>query len=483
MIELKKKVIGGFSWMLFAQFGRQVIQFSLIAVLARILSPEDFGLIGIVLVFSGLIVSVWNVIGSALIQRSDLVQEQWSSVFWLIVCLGLFFAGLFYFSRSYVAGYFEEPDLTYLIPIICLQIVFSALFCVPMSLLRRRLDFKKIAIVEVGSIVFGGVVALSLAVNVRNASALAWQATAISFFVTAGSWWYLKTRPSLRYRTSHILEFTGYSLPLFGSTLISYLIRAGDRLVIGKFLGSFQLGLYTISNSTMKTPIDLIGVVAGKVMFPSLSLIKDDFPRFRSGYLKTVGMLAVFLFPTMLLGYILGTEVIMIVLGEKWVDAIPVFKIFCLVGIIKPLNMTFAWIFMSQGKTKIQLYWFFGSGAVFFIAIFVGSQYGVIGTVLGVLVHAIITTPIHYKIAGSFVGLKFSDVWRSLKEVFFASILLFFVTFPLYKFLEFRCSMILRVVLCAGLGMAVYLAFLAVSNSDIVREIKSTIKTVLASRK
>ena len=213
--------------------------FIISVILARLLTPADFGLIGMVVIFTGF-AALFNELGfgAALIQKEPVVERHYTSVFWLNVGFGFMLMLIMIAAAPWIASFFSEPQLVLLIRLVSLNFFLGAFNIVQRTLLRRSLDFRTLAGIQITTIVIAGITAIILALMGYGPYALAWQilmATLISgiLFWTLSSW-----RPRFHFDRAAIRELLGFSSSLLGSNIIIYWVRRADNLIIGRFLGS-----------------------------------------------------------------------------------------------------------------------------------------------------------------------------------------------------------------------------------------------------
>jgi PST family polysaccharide transporter len=275
--NLRQSTISGMGWSVAARLGRQGFQFAVGVILARLLTPDAFGLIGMVAVFvafAGIFTDLG--FGSALIQKQETRPAHYQSIFWLNIAVGLFLTLLFLVIAPLIARFYDEPLLTPLTMLISLNFLIGSFGVVHNSRLKKGLRFKRLAIVELIAIVVSGVIAIVLALLGFGVWALAIQSVLLTFSTVVLLWIVSDWRPALKFNKGAVRELVGFSSNLLGFSSLNYWIRNSDNLLVGRFLGTSALGIYSRAYSIMLLPLTMVSKTIGQVMFPAFSKIQDD---------------------------------------------------------------------------------------------------------------------------------------------------------------------------------------------------------------
>ena len=300
-MSLKTKVLNGLKWSFLDQIVLQVVFVVFSIFLARILNPSDFGIVGMITIFSGFAALFIDMgFGTALIQKQDVSEDYFSSVFWLNLTLGVLLYLFFFFLAPYLALFYNEPKLVLLVRITCMSFVINALTSIQHFLLIKNLQFKKKVIFNWVSMIFGYVVAFILAKKGFGYWALVFMtlssAIVNSFLLWISSSW----RPKFIFHWAKIKELSSFGLNVLGDTSVNYWSRNYDNFIIAKMLGSTELGIYTRAYSLMLLPLKNITSVISKVMFPAFSKKQGDVQNIKMHYLKIVKLIGLITFPAMI---------------------------------------------------------------------------------------------------------------------------------------------------------------------------------------
>lgn len=421
--ELRQKTISGISWLAISQIGRQGLQFFISIVLARLLTPYDFGLVGMIYVFIGF-AALFREIGfsDALIQRTALEDRHYSSVFWLNIALGLTLTALLILLAPSIAAFYHEEKLTPLTRLLALSFLVASLSSVHAAILTRAMAFRFFAMVELGITAVSGGTAISLALMGYGAWSLVWQELVLACMTAIALWWVTGWRPKRflnRAAIGDLIQFSGY---LFASQVANYLERNADNLLVGKFIGTFELGVYSRAYSTMLLPLGQIRAVIGRAMFPALSRIQDNKAQVKRIYLRCLMIIALISFPVMMGLFTVADHFVSALYGQKWEMVVDVLRILCIVGLMQSLTITTGWIYASQGRTDWLFKFAILAGLLLICGFVVGTSIGTIEAVaysyaigMGVILYWDFTIP------GKLIGLTFVEVARSVGSAFFCA--------------------------------------------------------------
>ena len=484
-MSLKERTVTGIAWSTAARVVHQAIQFTLSVILARLLVPEDYGLVGMVAVFTGFATLLAEFgFGSAIVYRPDLRPIHLTSIFWVNIAAGALLAALFWIGAPVVAAFYETPLLVSITRAIGLNFLLSAFGIVPSALLRRHMAFDRVAALNVLAALTAGIVAVGLAYAGVGAWALVIHglvsAASMSGLALAFSRW----RPGLQFSAPAVRELLGYSSNLVGFGLVNYWARNADSLLIGKFLGSAALGIYSRAYSLMLLPISEVIAVLGNVMFPALSSIQQDRTRVKRIYLRAMPMIALVAFP-MMLGLVAVAEPFVLTLfGERWIGVAPLLRILCFVGIIQSMCSPTGWIYTSQGRTDRMFWWgIVGSGALI-----IGIVVGVIqGTAQAValwyfLANVLICYPC-IAIAGRLIDLRFNEVARSVSGPLLCAAAMAVFVWGAGRLLPASWSPAATLVVLVGLGVLSYSALVLAAGLPVVAELRDLIRSTRLARK
>jgi O-antigen/teichoic acid export membrane protein len=419
--NLFQKTKIGIGWTTLAQVGRQGVQFIISIILTRLLTPEDFGLMGMIVVFTGFIGLFSELgFGAALIQRDQVEEQHYSSIFWINLIIGVVITGIVIVMAPLIAFFYREPRLIPITRLIAINFMIMPLMMVQIAKLNRAMDFRLLALVEITAVIIAGGIAITLALTGHGVWSLAWQ-TIVTYLVTVVAlWWLTQWRPKLIIKRKPIGELMGFSSNLLGFNVLNYWVRNADNLLVGKFLGTIELGIYSRAYSIMVLPLNQVSGVLGRVMFPALSRVQNDKARVKSIYLRSISLIALVTFPMMLGLFVTAENFVLALLGSQWQEVIPVLRILSLLGMVQSIGTTVGWIYQSQGRTDWMFRWSIGAGILLIVSIMLGIWLGTIMAVAScyAIMSGLVLLYPSFAIPGKLIEMSFREVLFSVAGVF-----------------------------------------------------------------
>lgn len=393
-----------------------VIGMAATVVLARLLTPQDYGLIGMVSVIIGL-VSLFKDMGlsAATIQRADINYEQVSTLFWVNVTLSGALALLVAAIAPGVAWFYGEPRLRWITTGLALSFIFGGLTVQHEALLRRQMRFAALSAIEITSIVVGMATAIFFARRGFGYWALVFSNWATAFVGAAGVWLACRWRPGWPSRYSGVRSMLSFGGNLTGFSLINYFARNLDNLLIGRVWGAQQLGFYSKAYQLLLLPIDQINTPITAVAVPALSRLDDSPERYRLAYLRLLEKVALLTMPCMAFMIAASDWIVRVVLGPQWMGVSRLFAVLGLVGLIQPICNTAGWLFITQGRAQDMFKWGFIGGAVAIASIVIGLPWGAFGVAASYsLTGLCVTPPLLFWFVGRKGPVRAADFYRAI---------------------------------------------------------------------
>jgi O-antigen/teichoic acid export membrane protein len=457
MNTLKDKAVAGVKWSTVSQVGRQGTQLLTTIILARLLSPSDFGLLGMAMVVIGFI-EIFKDLGTAaaVVQKSELSEEVLSSIFWVNVGFGILAATILFFGAPLGGLYFREPDVIAILKVLSLNFFISSLSILQQALLQRSLAFQVLAKVEIGAVVCGAIMGIGLAWYGFGVWSLVFQSLITVIITTVFLWLASSWRPRLIFHWGEVKSVSSFSLHLVGFNIFNYFARNLDYVLIGRYLGAQELGYYTLAYRILLFPIQNISAVIGRVMYPVLSTLQNDNKRFISAYLKVIGAIAFIAFPIMTGVFTLADPFVLTFFGDKWRTVIPLIMIFAPVGLLQSIGTTVGSIYQAKGRTDWMFRWGIGSGILVSLAFCAGLRWGIIGVAIAYSIISYILLYPSFAIPFQLIGLKFSYIVYFLFRPFLVSMLMMILLY-LFKITRlFTLSKAVELTISLILGLFVY---------------------------
>jgi PST family polysaccharide transporter len=349
-------------------------------ILARLLTPQDFGLLSMVMSVTGLVTIFLDLgLATATVQSPSLDHPRVNALFWLNVLFGLAMGAVMAAAAPLLAWFFHEPRLTAIGAVLGGVMLLEGFAIQHQALLRRRMRFGALGVSEIASLATAVVVAVFLAWRGASYWALVWMRVADAAVGVVALWLLCDWRPS---RPSGFRE--ARSLVMFGSQIslarfVRYASRNLDRLLIGRVLGADVLGLYAKASGWLVSPFQQLAWPVARLAVPVLSRLQDEPSRFRTYYRAGLSIIAMFGVPIIVYIFVDASRVIRLVLGAQWTDTIPILRLLAPVAVVALFQIGFQWCYVALGRADRQLVWETGSAVATIAAFAVGLRWGVMG--------------------------------------------------------------------------------------------------------
>ena len=384
--SLRKRATQGVRWNGASMLAATLLQLIQTAVLARLLPPSEFGLMGLVLVATGFAQALSDFgLGSAIIYRQTSDGKQLSSLFWANALGGV---GIFLIAAAcapLAASIYGEPVLARLLPASALAFLVAPMGQPLAAILQRDLRFQRLFACEILGSAGGAAVAVFSAWKLGNAFALVWGQLASTILRSAALWMLAGWRPSARLRLEDLRPHLSFGLYQTGQRLVNFLAQNLDKLIIGRLLGTSALGYYTVAYQLMVRPMLLLNPVVTRVAFPVFARMAGDVRRLKEGYLEMIRLVAFVMLPLYLSMFAASGPLIRTMLGAAWMPAEPVFRALVLLGLIQCLGNPLDSLLLALGKAKLAFWFNVLALGLYAVAIPLGSHFGLAGIAYAML--------------------------------------------------------------------------------------------------
>jgi teichuronic acid exporter len=331
LTSIRKNIFSGTFYTALSRYSNVLVSILISAVLARLLTPNEFGIVALIAVFTSFFNLLSNLgIAPAIVQNKSLTEEDISSIFSFSIAISLFLSAIFFFIAPFIASFYNEPVLINLSRLMALGILFYSLQAVPNGLNRKMLRFKQIGIISVVVNIVCGIIAIILAYIGFSYYALVINSILTGFFTFIAYYILSPVKPSLGIQVSSIRKIARFSIFQFLFNFINYFARNADNLLIGKYFSPAALGFYDRAYRLMKMPVQNLTFVITPVLHPVLSNYQNDKKVIYDAYYKIVKFLGIIGFPLSVFLFFSASEIIRIVYGPQWVQSIAVFKLLAL---------------------------------------------------------------------------------------------------------------------------------------------------------
>ena len=369
------------------------VRLASIIILARLVIPEHFGLIGMATAVTGIAGQVSHLgLLTATVQRREIEHQQVTNLFWINAAFGALLSLVIFALAPLVAAFYRDPRLIPITMVLSISFLWMGLTVQHEALLTRQMKQAQTSLIRLGATSLGAGLAVVLALLGYGYWALVWQEIARCCLVAIGVWVCCRWVPGLPSRSAKVgslLRFGGHlTLTQFLNSLISSL----DRLLIGRFFGAEPLGLYRQAQQLIMTPIEQLNTPLQGVSQPALSMLQDDHDRYRRYYRKFVHVVGLATMPLAAFAAVYAVEITLVVLGKKWIDAAPLLMIFSLAAFIRPVLGTSGVVLITCGHSKRLLLFALVRNATLVLLTFAAIRWGAEGIAVGQLATTIVLT-------------------------------------------------------------------------------------------
>jgi len=431
-----------------------------ITVLARVLGPEEFGIVG----YATLAIAYLSVLqdlglSHALIQRRADIREASDSVFTSNMLVGITLTLIIYFTAPYVAAFFREPRVELLLQVLGLSFTLEAMGSAHLALLKRELDFRRKLIPDMGRALVKGVVSISLALLGYGVWSLVIGQLAGVVTSVVLAWMTCPWRPRLHINTAIIRSMFGFSIPLIAVDINNAIAGNLDYTLVGRILGDAALGLYTMAFRIPDLAITSIWSMLAQVLFPAYSSVQHDMRLLTRGFLTTIRYLQIVIMPIALTLIIVADPLVRALLGSEWVEAIPVFRLIAFASLIHSIGTNVGDVYKAIGRPSIL--WKLGifSIAVLAVCLVIGVRYGLAGVAIGHIIAALQSMSLRLYFATRVLDITVGDIWREIRPSFNAGMALCVASLPVYV-LTADFNPLVRLMLVSAVAGCSYLGTL-----------------------
>jgi len=355
---LAKKVVQSGLWVFALRVASRALGFIRTIILARILVPEDFGLLGIaILAISALDTFSQTGFHAALIQRKENLESYLDTAWTVSVIRGFFLFLVLLLIAPLIANFFNTPHAVLVIRLIAITALFSGCTNIGIVFLQKELEFRKKFIYEFSATVINLSVAISLAFVMRNVWALVWGILSAGFVRLFMSYIIHPYRPRVEFDRKKFMHLFGFGRWILGASVLVFLITSGDDLFIAKALGVTALGLYQLAFLISNLPTTEITHVISQVTFPAYSKLQFNLPKLNGAYLKVLKITTFVSTPIAAGIFTLSSEFTQIFLGTKWMSIVPLMKILIISGLVRSIQATTGPVFLAVNRPDIEPKW------------------------------------------------------------------------------------------------------------------------------
>lgn len=414
--DLAQRSMRGGVLTLSAQILKFVISTAATIVVARMLTPQDYGLVGMVVILISFL-GMFQYLGlpAATVKWAELNHAQVTTLFWVNVALSTTIMLAVLASSPLLAWFYKEPRLVGIAAGYALVIFMTGLAIQHLAILQRQMRFVALSVIDIGALAIGLIVTIIAAKRGAGYWALVANQLVFSFLTIIGAWTACRWRPGLPNRGSGIRSMLTFGGNLTGYNLATFFAQNTDNALIGKFWGAYQLGIYSRAYQMLLTPIGQIIMPLSTVAIPALSRLADTPERYRAAYLKILEKIAMITMPSVVLVIATSDWLILLLLGTQWREAGRIFMLLGIAAIMQPINRTGMWLFITQGRSRDMFKWGIAASILAVSSILAGLPWGAAGVAASyAIIDLCVTTPLLFWYLGRRGPVRGRDVYLTI---------------------------------------------------------------------
>lgn len=413
--NLKHRTVKALLWSFIDIIAQRGVQFIIGIVLARLLLPEQFGLIGMLTIFMAVIRTFLDSgFGSALIQKKDMTQADMCSIFYFNIVVGLVAAGLLCLAAPWIAAFYKQPILTPLTRALSLTIVINSFGLIQSTILIKNINFKTQTKVSIISGIFSGAVGISMAAYGFGVWSLVAQQLSAAFLWSASLWFFSSWRPALIFSFDALKEMFGFGSRILASGVLNQIFENIYFLIIGRLFSAADLGFFTRAKTLNDIPSQTLSEMTGRVTFPVFSSIQDDPSRLKRGLKKALTTLVLVNFPLMIGLAAIARPLILTLLTHKWAPSIFFFQLLCIGGLLFPLHLMNLNVLQALGRSDLFLRLEIIKKIMIVINIAITWRWGISAIICGIIITSVIGYYLNTYYNGMLIDYPITEQMRDL---------------------------------------------------------------------
>lgn len=461
-MSLRQKTISGITWSIIDNAYTQVVTFVVGIILARLLEPKDFGLIGMIMIFIAISqIFVDSGFSQALIRKRDCTEKDYNTVFYFNLALSILFYTILFFLADLISSFYNQDELTNIIKIMGLCVILNGLGIVQSAQLTKEINIKIQTKISIIANTFSGALSICLAYIGFGVWSLVWRIllnNAIKIFLL---WMYHKWRPRLIFSISSLKDLFGFGSKLLVSGLINTIFENIYYLVIGKYFSAQQLGYYTRALTFANIPSVNINGVIQRVSYPILAKIQDDMSLLKTGFKKLIKNTMFITFVLMLIMAAIAKSLILTLIGNKWLQSVIYLQLLSFALMLYPLHSLNLNMLNVKGRSDLFLKLEIIKKIFVIPVIVLGIILGIIPMLIGMIIHSFVCYLLNSFYAGLFIKYSVGEQIKDIAPSFILAAVVAILIFIPTLFIE-------TIPVVMLLGQLILAAFLVITISEII---------------
>lgn len=463
--RIKKKVFSGMIWAFGEQFAAQAVSFILSVILARLLMPDEYGTITMVLVFINIAnVFVTNGFGEALVQRKNATDEDFTTVFYCSLAVAVFLYSVLYITAPLIATFYDSPELALVLRVLSLKLPIASINSIQRAYVQKNMQFKKFFFSTLGGTILSGVLGIFMAYKGFGVWALVAQYMSNSCVATIVMFFTVRWKPKLIFCKSSAKELIKYAWKLTAASLINTVYNELRSLIIGKKYSSSDLAYYNKGNHIPSLAITNINSAISTVIFPAMSQCNNAPNRLKAITRRSMKVAAFVIFPVM--GGIIGVgeSLIRLLLTEKWIPCVPYLYMACMYWACQPVQTANWQVIKAMGRSDLALRLEIYKKVIGFLLVFVSIPFGVEAIAASNVLFAIISMLINIIPNKRLINYSIREQMFDLAPSFISSVVMCLVVLEVGN-IVLPDIVLIPVQVAIGIGIYVFCSVLLRNDS------------------
>ena len=472
MSELKNKTVNGLKWSALERILSQGAQLVLMLILAHMLGPKAFGLIGMLAIFIAIgQVFIDSGFSSALIRKNDRSNIDYSTAFYFNIFVAVIFYIVLFITSPFISDFYQQPELTLLTKVIGLSLIINSFTLVPRTILTVSMNFKAQAKASICSVIIGGVIALTLAKCGYGVWALVAQTLSMALcnavFLNVVAKWI----PSLNFSKESFSYLFGFGGKLLASGLLDTAYNNLYQIVIGKKFDVVNVGQYTQANQISSIPAMTMTNVIQRVTYPMFSHMQDNHKKMQEYYLLTIKVAALFIFPLMAGIAIISKPLIHMFLGSQWGEASNLIMVLAFAYMLYPIHAINLNILQVKGRSDLFLKLEVIKKILGLAIIAITMQVGILYMCIGLLFHSYISLILNTYYTEKLTGLKIKNQVKEIFPIWIITLISSFIAWTSANYLSEADTIQVISMIC--IAVVIYLTLICLTQKKVVKIILS----------
>jgi O-antigen/teichoic acid export membrane protein len=476
-MSIKQKAIQGVIWSAIQNWGSQAGSLVVFFVLARLLSPDTFGLVALANVFVVFMqIFLHQGFAQALIQRQQLDPEHLDTAFWTNVGIGCLLAIVGLTGAEHIAGWFNQPQLTPILRVLSLVFIVNSLNDVQQAVLERQFAFKSVAIRSLLAVVISGGVGIGMAIAGFGVWSLVGQQLIYETVAVAVLWGASDWRPGWRFSVAHFQDLFSFGVNILGSNFLNYINTRADDFLIGYFLGPTALGYYAIAYRVLTVMTQLLVSTIAQVALPTFSRLQEDLEKFRRAFYTATQLTSFVAFPTFLGMAVMARELVLVLFGEQWLPSVPVMQVLALAGILRSVTFAKGSVFMALGKPGWQFRLSLLNAVLNITGFLIAVRWGILAVAASYVIRAYSVFPLGQWLLSKLTQIRLSVYLRQFIAPLLASGVMVAIMLAVKYWFTPILNPLLLLMTCSVIGAIVYSAAIRVTSPRLFQQVLDIVR-------